>query len=399
MMTCANYEQVKDAGVLEVEGTSTVQLQQRACHPEKAAWFALWGASLVVTSLATAHLVRPNMSTPAAEPATANLRAAVNLAAADVGSPCGPSFYGLYSDSFRNARYIDLTHAFSPAGPVWPGFGTATTKASVAGATMEGYVKKGDEFTYLQHGFQATAYVLTTDQYGTQLDPPAHWNEYGSTISDIPASFALRPLVVVNIAPKVAKDPGYHASIADVEAWEQVHGQVPEGSAVFFRSDWGKSWTKYQSDGLPASYAGVKLSTLKFLHNERKILFHGHEPLDTDMTPTLEGEAWLMHNNFAQAEGVTNLDQVPEFGCLLSVGFAKPLGGVGGYARFIAVCPEGSTSAGTSVTETSGAPLPTQEHPLRRGSDGVLRPTPGAAPTKYCSISAALGCEGNASVW
>ena len=31
---------------------------------------------------------------------------------------------------------------------------------------------------------------------------------------------------------------------------------------------------------------------------------HGHEPLDTDTTPTLEGEAWLMHNGYTQAESV-----------------------------------------------------------------------------------------------
>ena len=40
-----------------------------------------------------------------------------------------------------------------------------------------------------------------------------------------------------------------------------------------------------------------------------------------------------MHNHFAQAEGVANLDQVPEAGALLSIGFAKPLGGTGGFAR------------------------------------------------------------------
>lgn len=31
----------------------------------------------------------------------------------------------------------------------------------------------------------------------------------------------------------------------------------------------------------------------------RHILFHGHEPLDTDTTPNLEGEYWLMHNGYA----------------------------------------------------------------------------------------------------
>src|SRR3546814_1348096 len=75
------------------------------------------------------------------------------------------------------------------------------------------------------------------------------------------------------------------------------------------------------------------------LHLERKILFHGHEALDTDTTPTLEGEYWLMHNHFAQAEGVANLDKVPEAGALIAIGFAKPLGGVGGYARYIAIAP------------------------------------------------------------
>jgi len=62
--------------------------------------------------------------------------------------------------------------------------------------------------------------------------------------------------------------------------------------------------------------------------------FHGHEPLDTDSTPNLEGEDWLM-----QAEGVANLDQVPEAGVLVVIGYPKFGGGVGGYARYVAVCP------------------------------------------------------------
>jgi hypothetical protein len=58
---------------------------------------------------------------------------------------------------------------------------------------------------------------------------------------------------------------------------------------------------------------------LQFLHEERHILFHGHEPLDTDTTPNLEGEAWLMQNGYAEAEGVANLDRVPEKGCLITI--------------------------------------------------------------------------------
>jgi hypothetical protein len=74
----------------------------------------------------------------------------------------------------------------------------------------------------------------------------------------------------------------------------------------------------------------VSLAALKFLHEKRHILFHGHEPLDTDMTPTLEGEHWLMHHGYTQAEGVANLDQVPETGCLVTIGYPKFKSGLGG---------------------------------------------------------------------
>jgi kynurenine formamidase len=282
--------------------------------------------------------------------------------------------WDIYANTLKTAKYVDLTHAFEPVMAVWPGFGHAVFKPAVAGQDLGDYAKKGDEFTYEKHGFIATAYDLTTDQYGTQLDPPAHWDPLGATISDLPASFSLRPLVVVDIHEQVAKDPGYHATIDDVKAWESKHGTVPEGSVVMFRSDWYKKWSDTENFA-KAPFPGVKLDTLKFLHLERKILFHGHEPLDTDTTPTLEGEYWLMHNHFAQAEGVANLDQVPEAGALISIGFAKPKGGVGGYARYIAICPP-DWQFGVSVVDAPGAPLPKQPYPLKRNADGVLTPTP-----------------------
>jgi kynurenine formamidase len=279
-----------------------------------------------------------------------------------------------YSSTMQTAKYIDLTHAFEPNMTVWPGFGNAKFKPAVAGKTIEGFVKQGEEFTYKQHGFVATAYELPTDQYGTQLDPPAHWNPLGATISDIPATFSVRPLVVINIAPKVVKDPGYHLQVQDIQDWENAHGRIPQGAVVMVRSDWYKRWND-QDRYRTAPFPGVSLAALKFLHIQRKIMLHGHEPLDTDTTPTLEGEDWLMKNNFAQAEGVANLDKVPEAGALISIGFAKPLGGTGGYARYIAIAPQ-SWKYGETLTQAPGAPLPIQKHPLQRDENGVMRPVP-----------------------
>jgi kynurenine formamidase len=128
------------------------------------------------------------------------------------------------------------------------------------------------------------------------------------------------------------------------------------------RSDWSKKWTtdatKAKALAADPVFPGVSLKAIKFLHLKRHILFHGHEPLDTDTTPTLEGEYWLMHHGYTQAEGVDNLDAVPETGCLVSIGFPKFGGGLGGYARYIAICPPG----------TKGAKISRADAPLKKRS-------------------------------
>lgn len=132
---------------------------------------------------------------------------------------------------------------------------------------------------------------------------------------------------------------------------------------VFVRSGWSKAWP----DAALASrrpFPGVSLAALRLLHEERHILFHGHEPLDTDTTATLEGEDWLLNRGYTQAEGVANLDQVPETGALVAMGFPRFRGGTGGYARFIAICPPG-WKYGVSVGQVPESPLAKAATPLR----------------------------------
>ncbi len=260
----------------------------------------------------------------------------------------------VYADSLKKAKYVDLTHTISPDTPVWKGFGP-----SKFGPTVDPKTKK--PYTYEKDGFEATHYDLTTDQLGTQLDPPAHWAPEYPSIDELPATYTIRPLVVISIAEKAAKDPGYQMTIDDIKEWETRNGRIPEGSVVFIRSDWSKRWPDPKLS-TETQFPGVTLDALKFLHLERKILFHGHEPLDTDTTPTLEGESWLMHNGYAQAEGVANLDQVPEKGALVAIGYPKFQGGTGGYARYIAICPP-DWKYGVTIGEAD-APLPKSDKPL-----------------------------------
>jgi kynurenine formamidase len=285
-----------------------------------------------------------------------------------LGACAGPSgppgLWSVYDQSLKTAKYIDLTHTITPTIPVWKGFGPSRFKPAADPTS-------GTPYTYDKSGFEATSYELTTDQLGTQLDPPAHWAPEYPSIDELPATYTLRPLVVISIVEQVARDPGYHLQVADIEQWETAHGEIPEGSVVMIRSDWSKDWP---DAGLAQreKFPGVSLKALKFLHEQRHILFHGHEPLDTDSTPTLEGEHWLMHNGYAQAEGVANLSQVSETGCLIAIGYAKFQGGLGGYARYVAVCPA-EWGHGTTPGGEPEAPLPKNDKVLQWDSESGVR--------------------------
>lgn len=279
------------------------------------------------------------------------------------------SLWSVYEQSLKGAKYVDLTHTITPKIPVWAGFGNSTFAPAKAGADIEGFATEGEVYTYAKHGFEATEYNLTTDQLGTQLDPPAHWAPEYPAIDELPATYAIRPLVVISIVKQLETNPNYALHVADIEAWEKEHGRIPEGSVVFVRSDWSLAWPDRRLATLK-EFPGVGLDALKFLHEQRHILFHGHEPLDTDSTPNLEGEQWLMHNGYAQAEGVANLDQVPEAGALVIIGYPKFGGGLGGYARYVAVCPP-DWPYGTTIGPQD-APLPKSDKPLHYdGASGM----------------------------
>ena len=266
-----------------------------------------------------------------------------------------PPLWQVYQQSLKTAKYVDLTHTITPSIPVWAGFSPSIFEPTVN-------PKTGKPYNYKEDGFEATQYQLSTDQLGTQLDPPAHWAPEYPSIDELPPTYTIRPLVVIPIQDKVAKVPNYHLKVEDILAWEKKYGKIPEGSVVFVRSDWSKEWPNPEL-ATRTKFPGVSLDALKFLHLQRKILFHGHEPLDTDSTPNLEGEAWLLHNGYAQAEGVANLDQVPEKGALVAIGYPKFKGGLGGYARYIAICPP-NWKYGVSVNQIPEAPLPKFNTPL-----------------------------------
>ena len=91
--------------------------------------------------------------------------ASASIAAENVG------LWQVYETALKSAKYVDLTHTITPRIPVWVGFAESTFSPAKAGADLEGFARKGEVYTYQKHGFEATEYMLRTDQLGTQLDP------------------------------------------------------------------------------------------------------------------------------------------------------------------------------------------------------------------------------------
>jgi Putative cyclase len=124
--------------------------------------------------------------------------------------------------TIASKTFVDLSHSFGPETPVWSGFGQAKFSPAADPKTHEPY-------TIAKDGFRATYYEMA-GQYGTHVDPPAHFADNGITMDRIPLKEMILPLVVLDDTPYLAKDPNHAFSVDDLRAWERQHGRVPKGA-------------------------------------------------------------------------------------------------------------------------------------------------------------------------
>lgn len=260
------------------------------------------------------------------------------LAAAPVSAGGSSELWEMYN-TIKGKQFVDLTHAFFPGIPHWPGFPDASRETVYYYDELVG--SKG-------YGFFAQMYTHV-GQWGTHCDPPAHFVKGKRTIDELDVKEMLLPLVVIDCHEQAAANPDYVVTLDDIKAWEEKYGQIPEGAFVAMRTDWSKNWpsvSKMQNkdaEGV-AHYPGWSMEVLKYLYEERKITASGHEPTDTDPgISTSKGdyscESYVLGQDRYQIELLTNLDQVPEYGALVVSAFPKPKKGSGFPARVFAILP------------------------------------------------------------
>lgn len=236
-------------------------------------------------------------------------------------------------------KLVDLTHAFEPGVPHWPGFPDEKRE------TIYWYEKGRGS---LGAGFFAEVFTHV-GQWGTHVDPPAHFVKGLRTVDQIELKEMILPLVMIDVHEEVAKNPDYTLTLERVKKWEADHGQIPAGAFVAMRTDWSKRWpdpakmANKDAQGV-SHYPGWSKEALKYLYEERKITASGHEPTDTDPGVATSKndyslETYLLGTNHYQIELLANLDQVPESGAIVIVTFPKPKGGSGFPARVFAIVP------------------------------------------------------------
>ena len=243
-----------------------------------------------------------------------------------------PTLAEIYA-TLSSKHFIDLTHSFGPDTPHWKGLSAEQVTTP---------------YTVDKDGFLIQVFCHA-GQWGTHIDAPAHFHKGLKTVDQIDPKDMLMPLVVLDIHEQAAKNPDYVVTLADVRAWEQRHGRIPEHAFVALRTDWSLRWPDQDRmqnvDGAGvAHYPGWSKPVLQLLYEQRHITASGHETTDTD--PGLATskddyslESYILGLNHYQIELLTNLDKVPEFGALVVASFPKPKKGSGFPARVFAILP------------------------------------------------------------
>jgi kynurenine formamidase len=270
----------------------------------------------------------------------------VSLVAALTAAACAgvaplrdePTLMEMYQ-VIKTREFVDLTHAFAPGIPHWPGFPdeqrtTLYWYEPGVGSMGQGFFAQ--KFTHV-------------GQWGTHVDPPAHFAKGLRTVDQIDTREMLLPLAVIDVHQQVAGDSDYTATMDDVRTWENQHGPIPADAFVALRTDWSKRWPdpaamqNRDAEGI-AHYPGWSMEVLEYLYEERRITACGHETTDTDPgVATSRGdyslETYVLSTDHYQVELLTNLDRVPEIGALVVVSFPKPKDGSGFPARVFAILP------------------------------------------------------------
>jgi kynurenine formamidase len=230
---------------------------------------------------------------------------------------------------------VDLTHAFDADTIYWPTAEGFRLEQVAHGVTEKGYFYAANQFCTAEHG-------------GTHLDAPIHFFEGRRAAEEIPIEQLVGFGAVVEVSTKCAGNPDYRVQVVDFRAWEEEHGQLPEGAILLLRTGWGDRWgdrEAYLGTALTGPEAvaelhfpGLHPDAARWLVAERAIKAIGLDTpsIDYGQSELFESHVALFEANVPAFENVAHLDRLPPKGFVVAALPMKIRGGTGGPLRIVA---------------------------------------------------------------
>ena len=235
-------------------------------------------------------------------------------------------------------RLVDLTHAFDEDTIYWPTEEGFVLEGGSTGMTDKGYWYSANRFRSAEHG-------------GTHIDAPEHFAQGHWTVDEIPLRRLIGPAVRVEVRRQAEKNPDYEVTVSDFEAWEALHGAIPQGAIVLIDTGFGRRWPDRESYlgtgdfGAEAvsklHFPGLAPSAAEWLVGEREIHAVGLDTasIDRGQSTLFESHRILFEANIPAFENLANLDQLPEKGFSVIALPMKIEGGSGAPLRAIGLVP------------------------------------------------------------
>jgi len=261
------------------------------------------------------------------------LAACLPLLVAACSQPAPPA------PGFPAGRWIDLTHSFADDTVYWPTAAGFKHTVDSYGVTEKGYF-------YASYSYQAS------EHGGTHMDAPIHFAKDRLTAADIPVEKLVGPAAVVDVKVKCARDPDYGIGVADLEAWEEAHGRLPDGALVLLNTGYHRFWpdrVRYMGtdergpDAVPKlHFPGLHPDAARWLVARRRVHGVGIDTpsIDPGQSQLFESHVTLFEADVPAFENVANLDALPAVGAFVVALPMKIRDGSGGPLRIVAWMPE-----------------------------------------------------------
>lgn len=191
---------------------------------------------------------------------------------------------------------------------------------------------------------------------GTHFDAPIHWisgrDLPNNSVDTLKVQNLVAPACVIDCSKEAAVDPDYLLTVADIEAFEAAHGQIPAGAWVLMRTDWSKRSNPLDyvnADSTGQHTPGPSPQAIQYLVEQRDVLGFGTESIGTDagqgdhLKPPYPCHS-LMHGAGKWGlQCLTNLDLLPPTGAVLVTPPLKILNGSGSPLRVLALVESSGT--------------------------------------------------------